>query len=107
MRKFLHIIFAFMLIVSCAGCDSGVVEYRTEATFYYCAEELDFAPGSSVILSEGRTINAPSDDHKSIMQFYMAGPKSQGLRSPFPKDLTVKELIIDGEIECNKHGKAP
>ena len=97
MKKFLCIMLSLIIIAGCAGCKTPDTEYRTQVTFYYCAEDRDYAPDSSVILSEERTVNAPHNDYKNIMQFYLDGPKGRDLRSPFPKDLTVTELLIDGE----------
>lgn len=97
MKKILPIIFALALAMCCSGCKTGEIEYRTPVVFYYCTEELNYKSDVSIVQSEDRTVNYPSNDYKAIMQFYLEGPKERGLYSPFPKDLTVTEMLVDGE----------
>lgn len=97
MKKILPTILVLLLTVCCTGCNNQVTKYSTPATFYYCVEKPSYATDSSIIRSEERTINCPPNDYKAIMQVYLEGPKERKIYSPFPKDLTITELMIDGE----------
>lgn len=96
MKKIMPIVLA-ILIIYCTGCKAREVEYRSPVVFYYCVEELDYTPNSPVIQSEERTVDCPPNDYETIMQSYLEGPTQRGMYSPFPKDLTITELLIDGE----------
>lgn len=97
MKRIFPAVLAFILAIYCTGCEVEEVEYHSPVTFYYCTEELNYVSDSSIIQVEERTVNCPPNDYKSIIQLYLAGPKERGLYCPFPKDLTVTELLVDGE----------
>lgn len=96
MKKIIPIVLA-ILIMCCTGCKMNKTEFSSPVVFYYCVDKLDHTPHSSVIQSEERTVDCPPNDYKAIMQLYLEGPTQRGMYSPFPKGLTVTELLIDGE----------
>ena len=97
MKRILPFVFALLFALCCVGCESGDLEYNTPATFYYCTGERNYASNSSVIDSEERTINCAPNDYKAIMRCYLEGPDHRDMYSPFPKDISVTELIVEEE----------
>lgn len=97
MRKILSAILVVLLCFATVGCNATGSEYSTPVTFFYCTDEADYSVGSSVIQRESRTVDIVPNDIQSILQLYLEGPVERGMYSPFPKDLTVTELQIDGE----------
>ena len=96
MKRLLPILFALVTLLSLAAC-SDQAKYSTNANFYYCVNEFDYALDASVIKCEERTVNYPSNEYKSIIQEYLHGPRTHNLKSPFPQDLSVTELVVEDD----------
>lgn len=86
MRKWIALLLCTALLLSLPGCSAEGP--AIERQFYYRRVSIDHESTESVIGSEARDISAYSDI-SDILEAYLAGPDSQELISPFPRESRV------------------
>lgn len=90
MRKWIAFILAAALCLGLWGC-SKQSQYESPVQFYYCAQELSYTVGSAAIRHETRE-GAGMGSLEQVLGIYLAGPESEGLRSPFPAGVKLVEV---------------
>ena len=91
MKRFVTIFLVLILITATTACTNMQKQGRA-VQFYYPTEKVKHGTEQGVIASETRYFNE-EEALLNIISMYIQGPVSEDLRSPFPADLTVKELI--------------
>ena len=92
MKRLLIVLSVFLLLVSFTGC----IEQKSEnqVTLYYRTQKIDHGNKEGVIAPELRYF-ADRKNLTDVLTEYFSGPVSETLASPFPFDLSVRNLTID------------
>lgn len=93
-----------LLILLLAGCGAatGQTSVRADSVdFYYCnvleTDKSDHYSGTTGALGTELWV-AENATVEQLLAQYVQGPKTPGLRSPFPADLTVETCSVDSGV---------
>ena len=86
MKKFITWILCIAAVLSIAGCGSSAPAARSPGAFYYRRQEVSYGSSDSVIAPEIRELAGMEKDLDALLDTYFAGPESDELLSPFPRD---------------------
>lgn len=92
-RLFAVIMLMTILLSGCGANNNDPHSY----TFYFPKEEIEFTADDGVVSAEARKLPSLSGDYKSILNEYLLGPASAGLKNPFPVGSTVLDVSIEGK----------
>lgn len=85
MKKLIAIVISLLLLPGICGCQKQ--EQQPEGiAFYYCVTELSFGIQDKAIEAEYRQ-GITKDHWANVLDLYLRGPETAGLRSPFPAGL--------------------
>ena len=90
MKQWIAALLACCIMLLIVGCNKKE-PVEEGPVFYYCAAELKFGMENQAILFEHRA-DAQNRTTAEVLNLYLAGPKSEGLRSPFPSGLKLMEV---------------
>ncbi len=94
MKKVLALALLLLLILSIVGCNLQSNQEQ-QIRFYYCSSDPAYAEENGVISPELRS-GIHQEPLNKIINFYLAGPKSEDLHSPFPEGLRILEADQNG-----------
>ena len=89
MKKRIFCIFAILLVLSFPACANQSSYIEKPADFYYCTSSISFESEQGVIASEIRESALYQHDLTALINYYMRGPSSTNLTSPFPTGSAV------------------
>lgn len=95
------------VLISLWGCvqEQAVPAPKSPFTYYYRPAEIDYESDNGVIRGETREIAGHEGDLRWILRDYLKGPQTEGLVTPFPKDIDLISCDLDGEtavVQVNK-----
>lgn len=96
MKRFPAILLSIALIASLIAC--GSTTYHLPGTFYYISVEPDYESQDGVLAPETREIQGMENNPDAMMDAYFAGPESNNLASPFPRDTRVLRWEMDDGV---------
>lgn len=98
MKRMILFGLSLALLVSCLGCNRPQTQ-EEGVKFYYCVADPVCSEENGVIASEPR---GGIEDRTLlfILEFYLAGPQSADLRSPFPEGLQVISAQLQDQTLC-------
>ncbi len=97
MKRYLCILFLFFYLLTMPGCSQNSDEITTPVNFYYRNAVIEFNGNDSVISAEIRDSEICSGDLQALISLYLAGPLSDAYISPFPQNVQVVNLSVDGD----------
>lgn len=97
MKRMIAIVMIILLIGSACGCGRGN-DIRTPVNFYYCTDPVDYNTVNGVISPEVREGDGYDKDLKALLDLYLQGPVTDGLRSPFPSGVFVESITEENAI---------
>lgn len=87
MKKIFCVLLIFALLLPLAAC--GRDELREPGNFYYRRTETAFGEADPVIAPEQKELSAWSREPQSLLALYFAGPTTEALVAPYPRDTRV------------------
>lgn len=105
MKRFICLILALLLTLSCTACIKNQESDPNSAAFYYVRTAFyendpdTFPHGSvdSLFASESRDITGRADDLTYILHLYLKGPASPELTAPFQANLSLVDAAVAGD----------
>lgn len=95
MRKLWIIILAVFMLLSLIGCtDEGQID--NTLAFYYRNPAFSYDAQCSPLIAEQRDSTAFTSLEETLAA-YLAGPVSENLKSPFPADLKLINIVREGD----------
>ena len=94
MKKTTVFLLLIAMLFSLIGCAERKEPITTPVSFYYLRSEFTYGDTNSVTASEVQDASLFSNDHFAILSAYLAGPKSEDLKSPFPTGTTLMQLSV-------------
>ena len=102
MKRIAYVLAVCLLLFSFAGCKQNNSDIQKPAEFYYCRIEAEFHHENGVISSEIRDISGLSDDLTELMNYYLKGPQSDSLASPFLNGSSIENATVaNGKATIN------
>lgn len=102
MKRLICLLLVLILLLPLSGCTKQEHEFQVPVNFFYLSAAFVHEGKSRVfdcvIDFEEREALGHIEDLEYLFNEYFKGPESTELISPFPKDLTVAELRIVGDI---------
>lgn len=97
MKRLTGILLATLLLLSLCGCNANRQRINKPADFYYCHNTAlpTYTLSDGVIAPEQRESDG-YDDLAKLLSLYLRGPQDPQLRSPFPREVTVVQLLQNG-----------
>lgn len=96
MKRCVLLITFFAVLISVCGCAKIQETDTSVATFYYLSSKLSYGTQEGVLSPELRDIQAYEDDILGLLNFYLAGPESDSLISPFPTYSSAERYTQSG-----------
>lgn len=93
MKRYILILVCCFLILTLAGCTQTETEDHGNVIFYYRSATDSYQPDSSIITPDRRTVENTTQI-QSVLELYFDGPEDSGLISPFPKQTTLLDIVI-------------
>lgn len=90
MKRALTMILLLSLLLS--GCAASSQGMKDPVTFYYVLDEYRYGENAGFYEGEEREAAGHVQDLSYLMQLYLIGPSTEGLRSPFPKGTQILSL---------------
>ena len=94
MKKMTVFLLLTAILLSLMGCLEQKEPITTPVSFYYPRSEFTYGSTDSVTTAEVRDAALFSNDHFAILSAYLAGPKKEDLKSPFPTGTTLTQLSV-------------
>ena len=98
MRRIILISVSICLLLFTFGCENSGSSLRRPATFYYCNKTVNYQGDSPIIHAEERETDGFEDDLVGLLNYYMEGPASKELISPFPQFAEVTQARTNGAV---------
>lgn len=95
MKKIISFLLVIALLLTFAGCAGNREKILSPVSMYYLRNEFTYGSADSVITPEVRDGDPYNNDAKTILSAYLLGPKSDDLRSPFPKNTRLLQLTMN------------
>ncbi len=92
MKRWIHIVIATLVLLSCLGCANKKTEYVHPVNVYYCRDEVAFNSEDGVFYPEIREFAGYEQDLIYFMNLYLNGPGDNDLYAPFPTGAKILEL---------------
>ena len=74
----------FVFALQFTGCDYTSAEPTNGSTLYYIRSSYQYHSGENVIVGEDRVLGPEVSGTEQLVGFYLNGPVTEGLVSPFP-----------------------
>lgn len=92
-RLFAIIMLMTILLYGCRANNKDPNSY----IFYFPKEEIEFTAEDGVVSAETRKLPNLGGDYKAILNEYLLGPATAGLKNPFPVASAVLDVSIEGK----------
>ena len=94
MKKWIAAVLSLLCLAGLAGCQKEEPAAPGTA-FYYCAADMAYGMDAAAIQAEYRQVDA-QEPLPELLEYYLAGPASAALRSPFPAALRLLDASVEG-----------
>lgn len=98
MKRIVLSFIAVCLLLLSLGCQHTGSSLRHPATFYYCSKTVNYEDESPIIRGEERESDGFHGDLAGFLNYYMEGPASKDLISPFPQFARVTAADTSGAV---------
>lgn len=97
MKRMMTLIMAILLVIPFFGCGKDN-DFRAPVNFYYCTDPVDYQSDYAVISPEIREGDGVNENLLQLLDLYLAGPITDGFRSPFPNGVRMEEISEENDL---------
>lgn len=93
--RYRHLWWLLPILLLLTACAIQPENARTDPVdFYYCSAQQTYGDSTGTLAVESHQQADGEEDIDGLLSRYLQGPQTEGLRSPFPKDLQIEDWAL-------------
>lgn len=98
MKRWMSLLLVITCLIPLVGCTQTSPAPKRPVNFYYPATETIYNGKTPFIQAEVRDGSGYEEDIAGLLDIYLNGPVSEGLRSPFPRRAKVTRFAASSNV---------